>query len=70
VDADALVFLRETEAETVLVLARRAPGRPIRLSGLGPGTNVYGCAPALRPDPDGAVTLPSDGPTFQAWILG
>jgi alpha-glucosidase len=69
VDADSLVFLRETAAETMLVLARRAPGQPIRLPGLRPGANVYGGAPDLRPAPDGAITLPAGGPTFQTWTL-
>jgi alpha-glucosidase len=68
-DADTLVFLREAPTGTVLVLARRAAGQPLRLSGLGPAENLYGGAPALRPDADGAVTLPADGPTFQAWRL-
>jgi alpha-glucosidase len=68
-DADALAFLRETAAESLLVLARRAPGRPVRLTGLPPGENVYGGAPALRPDAAGTVALPVDGPTFQVWRL-
>ncbi|MFD2766871.1 glycoside hydrolase family 13 protein [Micromonospora eburnea] len=68
-DADTLVFLREAPAGTVLVLARRAPGTPVRLAGLPAGENVYGGAPALRPDADGAVTLPADGATFQVWRL-
>ncbi|MGC5332782.1 glycoside hydrolase family 13 protein [Micromonospora sp. DT62] len=68
-DADTLVFLREAPTGTVLVLARRAAGEPVRLTGLGPAENLYGGAPALRPDADGAVTLPADGPTFQAWRL-
>ncbi|PWR10350.1 alpha-glycosidase, partial [Micromonospora sicca] len=36
-DADTLVFLREAPTGSVLVLARRAPGAPVRLTGL-PGT--------------------------------
>ncbi|MFG3709827.1 glycoside hydrolase family 13 protein [Micromonospora sp. NPDC049460] len=68
-DADTLVFLREAATGTVLVLARRAAGAPVRLGGLRAAENVYGGAPALRPDPDGTVTLPADGPTFQAWRL-
>ncbi|SCL27219.1 alpha-glucosidase [Micromonospora nigra] len=66
-DADTLVFLRESTAGGVLVLARRAAGAPVRLPGLPPAENLYGGAPALRPDPTGAVTLPADGPTFQVW---
>ncbi|HEU4424816.1 MAG TPA: alpha-amylase family glycosyl hydrolase [Pilimelia sp.] len=68
-DADALAFLRETAGESLLVLARRAPGQPVRLPGLPAGDNVYGGAPPLRPDAGGAVVLPADGPTFQAWRL-
>ncbi|SCG75510.1 alpha-glucosidase [Micromonospora echinaurantiaca] len=69
VDADTLVFLREAPTGSVLVLARRAAGAPVRLTGLPGGGNVYGGAPALRPDADGACTLPGDGPTFQVWRL-
>ncbi|HEU5107213.1 MAG TPA: alpha-amylase family glycosyl hydrolase, partial [Micromonosporaceae bacterium] len=74
-DADALVFLRETlDGGDLLMLARRAPGEPVRLPGLGltgPAENVYGGAPALRAagDPAGPVALPGDGPTFQVWRL-
>ncbi|WP_229399846.1 glycoside hydrolase family 13 protein [Micromonospora okii] len=66
-DADTLAFLRESPDGSLLVLARRAAGTPIRLAGLPAGENVYGGAPALRPDADGTVTLPADGPTFQVW---
>jgi alpha-glucosidase len=66
-DADCLVFLRETPTEAALVMARRAAGPPVRLAGLPVLENVYGDAPALRPDAAGAVTLPTDGPTFQVW---
>ncbi|RKN23738.1 glycoside hydrolase family 13 protein [Micromonospora musae] len=68
-DPETLVFLRESPAGTVLVLARRAAGRPLRLVGLPAGENLYGGAPALRPDGGGAVALPGDGPTFQVWRL-
>ncbi|GAA4567373.1 maltodextrin glucosidase [Micromonospora coerulea] len=68
-DPDTLVFLREAPTGSVLVLARRAPGAPLRLSGLPAGENIHGGGPALRPDPTGVVTLPADGPTFQAWRL-
>jgi alpha-glucosidase len=67
-DADALVYAREGRDETVLVLARRAPGPPIHLPGAGAASNVYGGAPDLFPDRSGTVTLPGDGPTFQAWV--
>lgn len=68
VDADTMVFLRETADEAIAVLARRVPGGPVRLAGLGPATNIYGGAPDLLPDASGAVTLPGNGPTFQAWL--
>ncbi|MFC5923676.1 glycoside hydrolase family 13 protein [Micromonospora vulcania] len=68
-DPDALAFLREAPTGAVLVLARRAAGAPIRLAGLPAAENVYGGAPALRPDADGTLTLPADGPTFQVWRL-
>ncbi|MDG4791875.1 glycoside hydrolase family 13 protein [Micromonospora sp. WMMD1102] len=73
-DADSLVFLRESPTESVLVLARRASGEPVRLAGFAEAgseaANLHGGAPALRPDPDGGLTLPGDGPTFQVWRLG
>ncbi|MET8367341.1 glycoside hydrolase family 13 protein [Micromonospora sp. NPDC005194] len=68
-DPDTLVFLREAPAGSVLVLARRAPGTPVRLTGLPAADNVYGGASALRPGPDGVSTLSGDGPTFQVWRL-
>ncbi|MEU8296598.1 glycoside hydrolase family 13 protein [Micromonospora sp. NPDC048909] len=68
-DPDTLIFLRESPAGSVLVLARRSVAGPVRLAGLPVGENLYGGAPALRPDRDGAVTLPGDGPTFQVWRL-
>jgi len=68
-DADALVYAREAPDETVLVLARRAPGGPIRLPGAA-AANVYGGAPELVPDRSGVLTLPGDGPTFQVWVTG
>ncbi|MER7888373.1 glycoside hydrolase family 13 protein [Micromonospora sp. NPDC094482] len=68
-DPDTLIFLRESPAGSVLVLARRSAAEPVRLTGLPVGENLYGGAPALRPDRDGAVALPGDGPTFQVWRL-
>ena len=65
VSADALAYLRSTPSETILVLARRAPGTPIHLPGLPAAVNVYGGAPDLTP----GGSLPADGPTFQAWSL-
>ncbi|MGK5738272.1 glycoside hydrolase family 13 protein [Micromonospora sp. URMC 103] len=68
-DPDTLVFARESPDGAVLVLARRAAARPVRLTGLPAAENVYGGAPGLRPDAGGRVTLPGDGPTFQVWRL-
>jgi len=71
---DALVYLRESEQERLLVLAARAPHDPVRipaaLFGLdGEAETVYGAAPRLLRGADGAVTLPGDGSTFQVWQL-
>ncbi|ROO51181.1 alpha-glucosidase [Micromonospora sp. Llam0] len=74
-DDDALVYLRESPTGSVLALARRASGAPVRLTGLvappdaaAPAlANLYGGAPPLRPAADGTLTLPADGPTFQLW---
>jgi alpha-glucosidase len=73
-EGDALAFLRESERQRLLVLAARAGNGPLRLPagplGLaGEAPNLYGAADPLRPDPDGSVTLPGDGPTFQLWQL-
>jgi alpha-glucosidase len=73
-EGDALAFLRESERQRLLVLAARAGHGPLRLPtgalGLaGEAPNLYGNADPLRPDPDGSVTLPGDGPTFQLWQL-
>ena len=73
-EGDALAFLRENERQRLLVLAARAEHRPLRLPadalGLaGEAPNLYGNADPLRPDPDGYLTLPGDGPTFQLWQL-
>lgn len=73
-EGDAIAFLRESERQRLLVLAARAEHGPLRLPtgalGLvGEAPNLYGDADPLRPDPDGSVTLPGDGPTFQLWQL-
>jgi alpha-glucosidase len=73
-EGDALVYLRESERQRLLVLAARAGRRPLRLPtgalGLaGEAPTLYGDAPPLRADPDGYLTLPGDGPTFQLWQL-
>jgi alpha-glucosidase len=67
-DDDAVAFVRETAGETLLVLARRAPGPPVRLpwpSPPGGVENRYGGA-AAGVDAAG-LTLPGDGPTLQVW---
>ena len=70
---DALVFLRESERQRLLVLAARAPHEPVRLpAGARPrrrGADRLRRRRPLRPDADGVVTLPGDGPTFQVWQL-
>ena len=69
-DDDAIAFLRESDDERVLILARRGPGIAVRLAGVGAGAaeNLYGGAPAPC-TPDGCVVLPGDGPTLQIWRL-
>ncbi len=70
VDSDAIAFLRESESERLLVLARRAPGYPTRIMGVSALTaeSLYGGATALC-DADGSVLVPGDGPTTQIWRL-
>ncbi|MFI7441711.1 glycoside hydrolase family 13 protein [Nonomuraea indica] len=60
-DRDCLVFARETARESLLVCARRAPGRPLPLP--APATPVHN---ATGPATD---TLPGDGPSFSVWRL-
>ncbi|WP_084958591.1 glycoside hydrolase family 13 protein [Thermoactinospora rubra] len=62
-DADCLVFLRETEAESVLVCVRRAAGRPVRLPYRGRARGLYN-AGDLR-----ELVLPGDGPSLRLWRL-
>jgi alpha-glucosidase len=70
ISADAMVFLRETPTDRMLVLAARAQGPDIHL----PATiarsvprNLYGGAGASLSA--GALVLPGDGPSFQLWSL-
>ncbi|MFD1539622.1 glycoside hydrolase family 13 protein [Nonomuraea guangzhouensis] len=58
-DTDCLVFLRETAAESLLVCARRAPGRALPLPTRAAG--VYNAS-----DTD---VLPGDGPSLRVWRL-
>jgi alpha-glucosidase len=73
-EGHTLAYLRESEHGRLLVLAVRAPDEPLRLPAAGLGLtgdtpNVHGGAPGLRPDADGFVSLPGDGPMFQVWQL-
>jgi alpha-glucosidase len=69
VSDDAVTFLRETPDEAVLVHAARAAHPPVRLARPVIGSELAGLAgtPDLRPDTDGAVSLPADGPAFSMW---
>ncbi|HEU4349661.1 MAG TPA: glycoside hydrolase family 13 protein [Actinoplanes sp.] len=71
---DALAYLRETGEQRLLVLAARAPHGGLRLPaaqlGLtGEAPSLHGGGPPLRPDADGVVSLPGDGPAFCVWQL-
>ncbi|MEM8904321.1 MAG: glycoside hydrolase family 13 protein [Actinomycetota bacterium] len=67
---DALVFLRETADDRLLVLAARAPHRPVRLpiGPLGAGS-LEGLVGDDVVPVDGLVELPGDGPAFHVWRL-
>jgi alpha-glucosidase len=68
VSDDAIAYLRESPAETVLCLAARAPHEPVRLplAALG-GTGLETLA-GEEAEIDGAeAVLPADGPAFHAW---
>jgi alpha-glucosidase len=74
VDADRIVWLRETDEQSMLVLLARASGHPIALSapllGLDNGSqarNVYGGATLTARA--GLAVLPGDGPMVQMWEL-
>jgi alpha-glucosidase len=60
VDADSIAFWRETPADRLLVLARRATGPPVALPAMR-GENLYGGAELA------GAALPGDGPTLQVW---
>jgi alpha-glucosidase len=75
VDADAIVYLRETADERVLCLARRREGERVRLS-----LESLGCRTLDALAREGAVgedvlvdgtdvVLPGEGPAFQAWRI-
>ena len=72
VDGDSLVFLRESARESVLVLARRAAGAPLELTGLPAGAryeNLYGGAEPLYTEPSGSIAIDGRGPTLQVWAI-
>jgi alpha-glucosidase len=72
VDGDSLVFLRESARESVLVLARRAAGAPLELTGLPAGAryeNLYGGAEPLYTEPSGSIAIDGCGPTLQVWAI-
>ena len=71
-DGDSVGFLRESGAQSVLVLARRAAGAPLRIAGPAAGTraeNLYGGAAPLYTDSDGSILIDGSGPTVQVWQL-
>jgi alpha-glucosidase len=72
VGPEAVAYLRESEDERILVRASRAPHDAVAVSrsalGLeGPAPNLLG---GVDLGPAGEiVSLPGDGPAFDAWIL-
>lgn len=66
--ADLLVFLRETERESLLVAAARAEHDAVTLPIDAPLSHVYG-APAVEPD-NGRVRLSAGGPGIRIWRIG
>jgi alpha-glucosidase len=66
---DALTFLREASAESMLVHAARADHTPIRIPAAVVGSELAGLAgtASLRADADGMITLPADAPAFGMW---
>ena len=72
VDDECLVFVRESEAETVLVLAARGDVDielpPGALTGAPAAEDLFGDA-TLAVAEGGAVALAAEGPAFAAWAL-
>ncbi|MDY7090531.1 MAG: alpha-amylase family glycosyl hydrolase, partial [Actinomycetota bacterium] len=71
-EGDVLAFLRESAAQSVLVLAVRGGGTKTRLTGLPPGTtleNLYGGAAPLHIESDGSTVIDVSGPVVQVWDL-
>jgi len=71
VSDDAIAYLREASGETVLCLATRAEGAPVRLPLAALGTDeletLWGADVEIREE---AAVLPAGGPAFHAWRLG
>ena len=70
VSADAIAYLRESRAETVLCLAARAHHAPVRLSraalgGAQPETLI---GEDIQIDGE-EVVLPASGPAFHVWRI-
>lgn len=72
VDDECVVFVRESAAETVLVLAARGDADvelpPGALAGASAAAPLFGDA-TLAVAGDGAVALVAEGPAFAAWAL-
>jgi len=72
VDDEGLVFVRESEEETVLVLASRGDVGVSLPAGVVPGAAyaevLFGDATLAVAD-DGSVLLSAEGPAFAAWAL-
>jgi alpha-glucosidase len=63
--ADTLVYLRESDSGSLLMLARRAPDVAVELPLDTPATAVYGAEDLTAAA--GTLTLPAGGPGFQIW---
>ncbi len=70
-EPDAVVFLRETAQDRLLVRAARASTAPLSIptSVLGAKTAQPVFAGELRTPEGGRITLPGDGPGFCVWRL-
>jgi alpha-glucosidase len=72
VDDEVVVFVRESAAETLLVLASRGDVDveldAVAVPGAAAARDLYGNA-TLATASDGAVLISADGPVFAAWTL-
>jgi alpha-glucosidase len=68
VSPDAIAYLRESQAETLVCLAARAPHEPVRLPvrALGGSGLETVIGENVRIE-DGLVALPAEGPAFHVW---